>query len=286
MVMVCFGPVPVASMAVSVEISFNRVGHFLRISVGLADGVTGRFLVDTGIGITVVHPSLADRLGLSSAGRDYLAHRMSGQEVRVPLLRAPRMDIAGEVVAGSVVGVGDFGNPDGENGFDGILGLDLLGEGPLTVDPFASVIRLGAPSPDPETSTVVPVRVNRDGPAVDMHTELRLPDGRVIEVEVDTGSGATILDTRFMAACRVDGHEEDARTEEGTDETAHRFVRRFVSIPGALALPSAPATAHEQPTIMFQDIELEGLIGTDFLDRFVQTYDTRNSTITLELPKP
>ena len=71
------------------EIPFDRIGHFVRIALGLSDSVSGRFLVDTGIGITVVHPSLVDRAGLQSTGQDYVGRRMSGQEVRIPLVRAP-----------------------------------------------------------------------------------------------------------------------------------------------------------------------------------------------------
>lgn len=265
----------------TVDIPFERVGHFARIPVELSGGATGRFLVDTGVGITVVHPSLVDRIGLQATGEEQVGHRMSGQEVRAPLVRVPRLEIGDHVWADALAGAADLGDAEGENGFDGIIGLDLLGDLPLTVDPFACVIRLSAP--EVATATIVPVRLNRDGLAVDMRVELRLPDGQVIEVEVDTGSGSTILDSRFMTACGVDGHESDARTEEGTDQTGHRFVRRFVPIDGALALASG--TTHERPTVMFQDdLELDGLIGTDFLDRYVQTYDTRTSTIALISP--
>lgn len=248
--------------------------------------MSGRFLVDTGIGITIVHPTLADRAGLERTGEHQVGHRMSGQEVRVPLVRVPELQLGEHVVSDVLAGVADLGDTDGENGFEGIIGLDLLGDLPLTVDPFARVIRLGAAAPECATSTIVPVRLHQDGLAVDLRVDLLLPDGQVIEVEVDTGSGSTILDTRFMAACRVDGQEEGAHTEEGADETGHTFVRRFVPIEGALALASAPGTRHERPTVMFQDIELNGLIGTDFLDRYVQTYDTRNGTITLTPPQP
>lgn len=265
----------------AINISFDRVGHFVRIPVSLPGGVTGRFLVDTGIGVTVVHPSFVDRVGLERTGEDHVGHRMSGQELRIPLVRVPQLNLGDHVLTNALAGVADLGETEGANGFDGILGLDLLGELPLTVDPFAHMIRLGVLGADTDAATLVPVRLHRDGLSIDLRADLQLPNGQVIEVEVDTGSGSTILGRQFMSACGVDGHENDARTQEGTDETGHQFVRYFVPIEGVLMLATAPGTMHERPTVMFQEIELDGLIGTDFLDRYVQTYDTRNSTIVL-----
>lgn len=233
------------------EIPFDRVGHFIRVRAGLLGGVEGRFLIDTGIGITVVHPTLVDTAGLERTDEHQLGHRMSGQEIRIPLVRLARLELGEHVVTDALAGVANLGDTESENGFDGIIGLDLLGHLPLTVDPFAHVIRLGAPAPGPAAATVVPARLNRDGLAVDMRVDLRLPNGQVVEVEVDTGSGSTILDTRFMAACDVASDGATARTEEGTDETGHRFVRRFMPIAGALTLVSAPETTQLGPTVMF-----------------------------------
>jgi predicted aspartyl protease len=263
-----------------IEIPFDRVGHLVRIAGELPGGRPARFLVDTGIGISLVHPSVVDRAGLQLTGEEFTGRRMSGQEVRSPLAALPVLRIGDHTVTESVVAVAALGAVDGAHGFDGILGLDLLGELPLTVDPFAQVIRLGVPAADERT--VVPVRVQRDGRSVELHAELRLPDGQVVDVEIDTGSGATILDSRYLEACSVDLTADGVRTVEGMDETGHQFVRHFVRIPGPLSLDAAPdATRHEQPTVMFQDLGLDGLIGTDFLDRFVQTYDTGKATLSL-----
>jgi len=262
------------------EIPFDRVGHLIRIAGELPSGRTARFLVDTGIGISLVHPAVVDRAGLQLTGEKITGRRMSGQEVSAPLAAMPALRIGDHTVTDSAVAVAALGEVDGADGFDGILGLDLLGELPLTVDPFTQVIRLGAPAADERT--VVPVSVLRDGRSVELRVELRLPDGQVAEVEIDTGSGTTILDSRYLEACSVDLTADGVRIVEGTDETGHQFVRRFAPIPGALWLDAAPdRTRHEQPTVMFQDLHLDGLIGTDFLDRFVQTYNTGDATLRL-----
>lgn len=219
---------------------------------------------------------------------------MSGQAVEVPLVELPSLELqtpspaagsGGFAVLSGRGGIADLGASDSPDGFDGILGLDLLGELILTVDPFRSVIGLGAsPATHNRPRVEVPVRVNHDGPAVDLHTDLRLPDGTVIEVEIDTGSGTTILADRFMGACAVDGTETETRTDEGTDETGHEYIRRFIPINGSLALATSPEIELRSPTVMFQDIALNGLIGTEFLDRYVQTYDTTRGVMTLTPP--
>lgn len=261
-------------------IPFERVGHLIRITAELAGGRPARFLVDTGIGISLVHPALVDRAGLQLTGDEMTGRRMSGQEVRAPLVTLPLLRLGTHRVAAATVAVAELGAIDGEDGFDGILGLDLLGELPLTVDPFAQVVQLGPLEADERT--VVPVRVRRNDRSIELRADLRLPDGQIVEVEIDTGSKATILDSRYAEACSVDLAADGLRTVEGVDETGHRFVRRFARVPGALMLDAAvERTRFEQPMVMFQDLELDGLIGTDFLDRFVQTYDTGNATLSL-----
>ncbi|RNI23903.1 retropepsin-like aspartic protease [Flexivirga caeni] len=276
-----------------VELPFERVEHFVRIRVHLPDGSTARFLVDTGIGITILSPSVVERCQLAMTGSDYTGHRMSGQAVSVPLVQLPSLELrsdspsagsGGFAVLSGTVGVADFGPSEGAHGFDGILGLDLLGPLRLTVDPFTSVIALARMQHGGPDQIEIPVRLHEDGPAIDLRTNLRLPDGTVTEVEIDTGSAATILDERFMVSCEVTDAEPTSRVTEGVDETGHHYRRQFIPIPGSVSLAAAPATELRQPTVMFQQLALNGLIGTDFLDRYVQTYDTTRGILTLAMP--
>lgn len=276
------------------EVPFDRVHHFARIRIGLPDGASARFLVDTGIGITIVSTGLARSCDFIKTGDSYTGHRMSGRAVEVPLVELPSLELrsaspaaasGGFAVVSGLAGIADLGATDGPEGFDGIIGLDLLGELILTIDPFRSVVGLGAlPASAGAPQIDVPVRVRRDGPAVDLRTDLQLPDGTVTEVEIDTGSAATILDDRFMKSCAVDGTERGRRTDEGIDETGHDYVRRFVPIEGDISIATAPETVLRGPTVMFQDIALNGLIGTEFLDRYVQTYDIGRGVMALTTP--
>jgi hypothetical protein len=130
----------------------------------------------------------------------------------------------------------------------------------------------------------VPVTVERDRESVCVYVDLRLPDGTVVSAEVDTGSGSTILDTAYLGSCDVTREDVGVRTVREVNETGLAVERWFVPVPGPVALAAAPETEHRCSTVMFQDIALEGLVGTAFLDRYVQTFDTRTGTMTLSPP--
>lgn len=74
------------------EVLFDRVQHLIRVPVKLA-GDTYRFLVDTGIGVTVVSNAVAARSDVQPTGETFAAQRMSGQVVEVPLVRLPSVDL-------------------------------------------------------------------------------------------------------------------------------------------------------------------------------------------------
>jgi hypothetical protein len=99
-------------------------------------------------------------------------------------------------VAGLRAGRIDVSRADGEDFFDGILGLDAFADTTLTVDPASRQIVIGDEQADGLGDLVVPVDVDRDGPAVSMFAGVSLPSGRVVRAEVDTGSRALILDRR------------------------------------------------------------------------------------------
>ena len=71
----------------------------------------------------------------------------------------------------------------------------------------------------------VAVRVEHDEPSTEVFMPLELPTGRVIEVEVDMGSDALILDERFAGELGVDLHDAGVRKIEGRDETGYAYTR-------------------------------------------------------------
>jgi hypothetical protein len=254
----------------------DRVGHFTRIPVTVEERAY-RFLFDTGIGVNVVSPRLADRLRLVEVGETFTGQRMSGQWVEAPLVYMSPVTMDDRVLIEQVAAVADLGQEDGDKGFSGILGLSAFDGIPVTVDPGLSTMTLGDPGP---AQFRVLLDVRRDGPSTDSYAELVIPDGQSIHVEVDTGSGCLILDAGFLHRGEV-STLGDVEATEGVDETDYQWRRQMGRLNGAVFFAAAPQSRQLDPRVLFQDIIHDGLIGADYLDRFRYTVDVRHEQLLL-----
>jgi Aspartyl protease len=180
-------------------------------------GESRRFVVDTGIGVTVVSSDVGARSDVTALGQKYAGRRMSGQVVEAPLVQLPEVVVGGHRAEQRVAGVFDLGTE-----FDGILSPAFFEPYALTIDPVCRTLTIGDP---PADGVTVPLDVRRDGPSVAPFVSLVLPTGRTITVEVDTGSETLILDPRFMADCGLSPDDPALETETGTDETGYDWVR-------------------------------------------------------------
>lgn len=255
---------------------FDRVGHFTRIPVTLS-GSPCLFLFDTGIGVNVVSPALADRLDLVHVGESFAGQRMSGQQVEAELVYLPPLTVDDRVLTDQVAAVVDLGAEDEERGFSGVLGLTAFNDDPVTVDPDSSTLTLGKPGP---AAFRVPLDIRRRGPSTGPFAQLVLPDGRAISVEVDTGSGCLILDAGLLSRGEVTTAGE-LESGEGVDETGHEWTRLRGRLDGGIHFAGAPQSRHENPRVLFQDIIYDGLVGTEYLDRFRYTIDVQREQLLL-----
>lgn len=247
-------------------VAFERVAHFTRVPVRVA-GETYPFVVDTGVGLTVVSSAIAARPDVSPTGESFSGRRMSGQLVETPLVRLPAVRLGDLEVVDHVAGVIDMGDE-----FAGILGPGFFEGYATTVDPDRKTftVRPGSESP---AGIEVPLDVERDGLSSTPFTRLVLPNGREIRVEVDTGSQSLILATRYLADCGLSLDDPALETTTGTDETGYQWTRHFATIDGSVHLAAAPQTVQTAPRVMFQDIIYDGLVVTDYLQRYRVTYD-------------
>lgn len=264
------------------EVRFERVGHFVRIPVTLPAGGTARFLLDSGIGVTVLQPGFAERVGVVPTGSLFTGQRMSGQEIAVELNIWQGGRLGGLALPPGEVGVLALGPEDGPSGFDGIIGLDLLGEYVVTVDPGRSIVRFDDPASFVHAGIECPATVHRDGPSVCLFTELVLPDGTSASVEIDSGSGVLILDDRFRGACGLADDDDLDTIDSGTDETGYEYVRRFGTIGGDVHLARRPETGQHGARVLFQSIIHDGLLGGSFLDRYVHSFDVTGARLVLQ----
>jgi predicted aspartyl protease len=268
---------------VTLTVRFDRVGHLVRVPVTI--GGTGyRLLLDTGAGMTVVSSAVAARPDVRATGETATGRRMSGQELTFPCVELPRLDVGGFTATGHLAAVADLGPADGPEGHDGLLGYSLFLGHAVTTDPAAGELTITPADRFDEPGTVVPLEVRDHGHSLDPFVRLVLPSGREVLVELDTGSQSLILHDRYAEECGVDLAAPGLETRTGTDETGGGFVRRWATIDGAVHLAGAPGTAQERPRVMFQEIIHDGLLGTDFLERFRFTVDLGGSRLVLSEP--
>jgi hypothetical protein len=265
---------------VRATVSFDYVEHLVRVPVQLGDQSHG-FLVDTGIGITVISSTLASRSDVEYTGETFTARRMSGQQVETPLVRLPQLRLGRFIVSGHVAGVADLGPAAGPNGFAGILGPAFFDGHVVTTDPASLILSVEPRADFKAVGWTIPLEVRRDGPSLDLFTTLVLPNGREICVEVDTGSGTLILDSRFMPDCGVSAEQPGVITRTGTDETGYQWTRLWATLSGGVHLAAAPETVQTEVRVQFQDIIHDGLIGTHYLTRYRTSLDVTGGRLIL-----
>ena len=255
-------------------VAFERLAHLVRVPVALG-GHDLEFLVDTGIGVTVVSNRVVELVGAAPLGESFSGRRMSGQVVEAPLARLPELAVAGHAVEGHVAAAVDLGD-----GFDGILGPSFFGDRVVTTDVAAGTFTVHAPGDEVE-GIEVPLELHRDGPSVDPFVGLVLPSGRTVLVEVDTGSDCLILDAGLMAECGVEVGGDGVTAREGVDETGHTYVRYDATLAGGVHLAAAPATEQTDPRVIFQEIIHDGLIGAEYLYRYRFSFDLAGERLVL-----
>jgi hypothetical protein len=264
------------------QTAFAYLHHLVTVPVRV-DGSEACFVLDMGIGLTLVTDAFARRIGCEPGAATFSGRRMSGQEVTVPLADGPEIAVGGFARREPAVGVLDMrGFPPALAGIDGFLSLAFFESAPFTVDYGRSLLVLETPASLDErarSGAVVPLRLERDGPSLCAFVDLALPGAGVIEVEVDMGSDSLILDERLApeVGVRLDG--PGVRRVEGCDETGNAYTRSFARLEGPIRLAKAPHAAQRDPDVMFQRIVYDGLVGDAFLRNFVLTYDLAASRL-------
>lgn len=257
------------------HIPFGRVAHLVALPVSVS-GVETRFILDTGIGPTILSSSLCERAAAAPTGAVFTGLRMSGQEVELALATVPSLRLGNLERRGLEVGVLDLaGFPPELAEIGGFLSLAFFDDQPVTVDyPEECVVLETAETLEARRREgfAVAIELDRSGPSLVAFLPLAVA-GAEISAELDMGSDALILDERFAALVGVDLDGGDVRRVEGTDETGGTYTRWFTTLPGRIHPTGAPELAQERPEVQFQRIVHDGLVGDSFLRRQPVTYD-------------
>lgn len=255
-------------------VPFELVRHLLVVRARV-NGEEGRFVFDSGIGVTTLASSFAERVGVAPSGDGFSGRRMSGQDVSLPLAEVESVELGAFRRERATVGIFDLGGALPElSDLAGFLSLGDFGDS-VTVDYERRELRAV-----PVQGVAVPLELHRDGPSLDAYLALELSSGTRILVEVDMGSDVLILDERFSGDVGVNLSDGTLERREATDETGHRYVRTFGVARGGIHPVGAPNLEQRDPRVMFQSIIHDGLVGHDFLSRFgAVTWDLRGARL-------
>ena len=83
-------------------------GHLISIPVTVGEGVSARFILDTGIGVDLISTRLAARLHTPGTGTSYTGQRMSGQKVTLPLSYLSNLKVGSQFQRFGICGLWDF----------------------------------------------------------------------------------------------------------------------------------------------------------------------------------
>jgi hypothetical protein len=216
---------------------FQYAGRYLiKVPVTVNDSVSTFFIFDTGIGVNLLSKKLADAFGLKMTDR-HTGHRMSGQEITIPMSTLNSMTFAGQRQMRVPVGIWEmkgFLPRDADcHDVEGFLSLGFFRHQAFTMD-----YKTGRFTIENEegmmarrsSGNVIPITIDEDGPAITIFMPLQLPDGTTIKVEIDLGGNILTLNEKFMSQLGVDKGSTAVRVEKMNDETGHPYIRYFTKI--------------------------------------------------------
>jgi hypothetical protein len=264
---------------------FDYLRHLVTVPVVVNGSTEARFVLDSGIGLTIVSESLAEATGSALTGCSYVGTRMSGQSVTIPVGTVSSLPIGAMQRDELEVGVLDMSAfPPEFDGIGGFIALGFFRGRPFTLDYPRQTLVLETEETLLEraaSGTPLDVRIERDEHSITAFLPLTIPGGKSVSVEVDMGSDSLILDVSLAAEVGVELDDPNVRRVEGVDETGHRFTRYFTRIEGEIHPTDAPDFVQQNPDLMFQEIIYDGLLGHSFLRNFIVTYDLHDSRLIL-----
>jgi hypothetical protein len=269
------------------KIPFKYLHHLISVPVKISDSVDTTFIFDSGIGLNLISNDLCSRLGCCKpTGQVFSGKRMSGQEVRCDLVNVSSISLGTVKAEGATAGILDMGLPPDFSTVGGFLSLQFFEKTPVTVNYKTQELFIETEDSVAELERrgkVIPVNLEKNGPSMDAFLDLKLPNGKVIRVEVDSGSDSLILNSKFMADLRICKGSNDVRKVAGKDETGYEYARYFTRMAGPIILESSQDILQRDLDVVFQDIIHDGLLGDSFLKRYAVTYDIPRSRMIFAL---
>ncbi|MFN8554514.1 MAG: retropepsin-like aspartic protease [Candidatus Obscuribacterales bacterium] len=265
---------PIAS-----AIPFKYAANHILVIPAVVGGKETSFVLDTGAGVNVISETLAAKLGCTPAGT-VAGKRMSGQTMTMKLVNLSALQIGSclqrnlPIAAWKLEDV--FGGTPDLTQVEGLVSLEFFRKVPFTIDYAKKLIFIETDESLKKRlseGVSVPIQITHKRAQTSITMLLWFSNGSYARVEVDTGSGALILDERYMRELGVFKDSMDVKKVEGIDETGHSYVRYFTKLPEDVFLAQSRLFTQKKPKVQFQKIIYDGLVGDGFLSNFTVTYD-------------
>jgi hypothetical protein len=222
-------------------------------------GVRGRFMFDTGEGLTSVSPQFAAKIGCMPWGR-VTGFRMSGERIDTPHCDELDFQLAGRTLHAPAVLILDIMKLMGDGGprIDGAMGLDVFAGQTITILPRKAIVIETPESLARRVARATPLKIrlvrDAEGLSLAVNGAVKTPKGDAY-MELDSGNGGSLVVANHIAPLL--GMPVDMSTP-----TSERF-----ELGNGLVVEGKTRT---------RDLIMDGNIGAQFLNRFALTLDLKN----------
>lgn len=262
----------------------SGLGHMLKVSANVADKNV-LLILDTGIGVNLISKSFCSQLKCKIQG-SVTGKRMTGQSVTVPMSKVDSLQVANLKQLDVAVGVLDFNNflPKTKEfaGVHGYLSLNFFENQPFTIDYKNKTLIFETPESLNERlkdSDVVPLIKKYEDGALTVQIKVKTPIQKVLTMQLDLGTNITIINNKYLNGFKPLLDEGSIKRESFIDETNFKQSRFYLKLDGVINLHSTRLTSQKNPTLMFQNIIYDGMLGNDFFKDKVVTYDLESSRL-------
>jgi len=271
------------------ELRFALALGYLPILDARIGGRDARVLIDTAAGLDLVSRSLAERLELPNEGR-LTAQRCTGEELPLALTTLPTLEVGPLRREGLRVGMTDLLDrlPDEVGSVDAALSLKFFEEQPFTLDYAARTLTLETEESLTERgsrASVVQAEPREiEDRTLDLFVPVLVEGEHELVFEVDTGNSRALISDDWMDRIGISREGEDVRRVDGIDGHGNPFEAWYARV-GSLALQEVPELHQADLEACFKPLIHDGVLGADFLRRFVVTFDVAARNLVLE-PQP
>jgi predicted aspartyl protease len=278
---------PIVAPARAAQVPLDDLAGILVVSATVNGKGPYHFVLDTGAGITVVTPRLAQAIGVAAAASD-IAHGTTDQTVAVRLATLATLTIGAATqtnVAAAIVPLPPDLTYQGAYGtIDGIVGATFLRNYAVTFDIAAGRATLTpvAAFKPPDGFGAIPLTFTTDTvPVVSANVENAT--GRF---ELDSGNNDDVLLTQsFTRAYGIGaGYQKPVHTEYvgvGGSAGATRVRLESMSL-GPFVMHGVPADISEASSNTLQRDGTDGNFGYDVFRQFVVTIDYGSKRLYLQ----